>query len=105
MKVQISIKQRNSEFDLDYANEYKFEHEFNDGYFLTDPNWFVKNHFPLDSKWLLTASETQFSAFKKMPIMYNEAFKYRLFPIFFTGLTCVSNNFISSQSRFNWGHT
>ncbi|CAM4151228.1 MULTISPECIES: transglutaminase domain-containing protein [Flavobacterium] len=63
------------------ANEYKFQYDFNDGYFLTDPNWFVKNHFPLDSKWLLTAKETQFSAFEKMPIMYNEAFKYKVFPM------------------------
>lgn len=61
------------------TNTGKFRMEFNDGYFLTSPEDFFKNHFPDDPKWLLTdATATQFA---------NQAF---YFPTYFKGNFDVS---------------
>lgn len=54
--------------------------DYNDGYFLTDPNLFGKNHYPLDEKWLLTNSTTK-SIFLTSPLVYGETFKYQLIPL------------------------
>jgi hypothetical protein len=46
----------------------EFAFRFNDGYFLTDPEVFVLNHYPDDEKWLLTkATKADFASF---PLYY-----------------------------------
>lgn len=57
-----------------------FVHEYNDGYFLTQPDFFFKNHFPIDHNWTLLDS-TSVETFLNGPIVYNNAFKYGLNPI------------------------
>lgn len=57
-------------------NEYKFEFNYNDGYFLTNPDLFAKNHYPLDAKWLLTTEQISIDNFLNGPIVYGEAFKH-----------------------------
>lgn len=55
----------------------KFNFQFRKGYFLTQPELFVKNHFPLDQKWLLTSKKkTTFKEFLEGPVIYSEAFKH-----------------------------
>jgi transglutaminase/protease-like cytokinesis protein 3 len=56
-----------------------FVSEYNDGYFLTAPTLFGKNHYPLKSKWLLTDKVTK-KSFTESPLYYGEAFKYKLLP-------------------------
>ncbi|WP_378177918.1 transglutaminase domain-containing protein [Aquimarina sp. SS2-1] len=64
-----------------YLNEYNsFVKAYNDGYFLTEPNLFGKNHFPLEEKWLLTKSVTA-NNFVKAPLIYAEAFKNNVTPL------------------------
>ena len=64
-----------------YINdECTFIFEYNDGYFLTTPFFFAKNHFPTDSKWLLNNQQTK-QNFIKGPLLYNEAFKHSVFPV------------------------
>jgi len=58
-----------------------FIEDYNDGYFLTEPSLFSKNHFPLELKWLLTSKVTA-KEFVKSPLVYGEAFKYKIAPIF-----------------------
>ncbi|WP_298121160.1 transglutaminase domain-containing protein [Flavobacterium sp.] len=62
-------------------NNYTFEFKYNDGYFLTDPELFAKDHFPHESVWSLLNEKTIFSDFLKAPILYGNAYIYGVFPI------------------------
>lgn len=56
------------------TNTFKFY--YNDGYFLTNPQLFAINHFPIDSKWmLLEADAPSFETFLAAPIIYGKAYK------------------------------
>lgn len=66
-------------FDL---NKNTFILDYNDGYFLTNPKDFLKNHFPLDSKWQLDEEKLNFVDFKEFPLVYGESFKNNLISIF-----------------------
>lgn len=57
-----------------------FVKDYNDGYFLTDPNLFAKDHFPVDEKWLL-GSKTTSTTFVTSPLVYAEAFRHKIFPM------------------------
>lgn len=57
-----------------------FIKEFNDGYFLADPNLFAKNHIPVEKKWLLFDDITQINN-TIPPIIYGETFKLKVNPI------------------------
>lgn len=65
-------------FDL---NKNTFDQNYNDGYFLTNPKYFSKNHFPLDSKWQLVEEKLNFVDFKRFPLVYDESFKNNLISI------------------------
>ncbi len=51
-----------------------FTFNYNDGYFLAHPELFAINHFPLESRWSLTDTETSFEAFLDTPILYGNAY-------------------------------
>ncbi|WP_178987812.1 transglutaminase domain-containing protein [Winogradskyella schleiferi] len=57
-----------------------FVADYNDGYFLTDPILFAKNHYPIQKKWFLndTLKTIKFIA---EPIVYGETFKQKVIPI------------------------
>lgn len=63
------------------VNNSTFEFNYNDGYFLADPELFAKDHFPSDKKWFLLNEKTVFSEFVKAPIVYGDAYIYGVFPI------------------------
>lgn len=63
------------------SNTFTFEFNYNDGYFLADPELFAKDHFPNDTSWFLKNEEPLFSKFLKAPLVYNVAYKYAVFPI------------------------
>lgn len=61
-----------------YMNEnYTFIKDYNDGYFLTNPILFAKNHFPSQEKWLLNKVTTS-TRFLNSPLIYGEAFKHKI---------------------------
>ncbi len=54
---------------------YKFEFQYNDGFFLANPKLFAINHFPADKKWLLLESNRpSFESFLEAPIIYGKAY-------------------------------
>lgn len=54
----------------------RFEFLYNDGHFLTSPELFAVNHFPLETEWtLLGQSNPTFEKFMNAPILYGEAYK------------------------------
>lgn len=61
-------------------NTYEFEFDYNDGYFLTDPNLFVKNHYPINTKWILTETIIPITDFLNGSIVYADAFKKDIIP-------------------------
>lgn len=65
-------------FDWD-SNTFKFN--YNNGYFLTSPEWFALDHFPVQGSWFLLKEKPLFSDFIKAPIIYNDAFACSVFPI------------------------
>ena len=62
-------------------NTYTFEFNYNDGYFLANPELFSKDHFPIDNSWLLLNEKPKLSDFLEAPIVYNAAYTYFVFPI------------------------
>lgn len=60
---------------------YTFEFDYNDGYFLAEPEQFSKDHFPIDSSWLLLNKKTTLSEFFEAPILYDNSYRYTIFPI------------------------
>lgn len=65
-------------FDVD-KNE--FISEYNEGYFLAEPKLFIKNHYPLDKKWMLLENKPTLSQFLNAPLIYKYAFNYQLIPV------------------------
>ncbi|PCJ94603.1 MAG: hypothetical protein COA50_12670 [Flavobacteriaceae bacterium] len=59
----------------------RFIPDYADGYFLANPILFAKNHYPLDSKWVLMSESYSFQDFTKGPVVYKEAFKHNITPI------------------------
>ncbi len=60
--------------------ENTFVKDYNEGYFLAQPELFVKNHYPLEEKWLLLDDPLTIEAFVKAPIIYGETYKYGIIP-------------------------
>jgi len=63
-----------------YSSNRIFIKDYNDGYFLTDPILFAKNHYPLDKKWLLYNTITEMD-FVTSPLVYGETFEHKIIPI------------------------
>ncbi|HLT53231.1 MAG TPA: transglutaminase domain-containing protein [Flavobacteriaceae bacterium] len=54
-----------------------FQFNYNDGFFLTNPELFAINHFPVEKKWLLLEdSSYNYEVFLENPILYNSAYLY-----------------------------
>ncbi|MEC4005179.1 transglutaminase domain-containing protein [Flavobacterium sp. SUN052] len=62
-------------------SKFTFEFNYNDGYFLANPELFAKDHYPNDNSWLLLSQKPLFSEFLIAPIVYDNAYKYAVFPI------------------------
>ena len=54
----------------------RFQFYFNDGYFLSHPELFAINHFPVASQWTLLGEDApSFEAFLDSPILYGHAYQ------------------------------
>ncbi|NKI33255.1 transglutaminase domain-containing protein [Croceivirga thetidis] len=62
-------------------NNPSFEFDFSDGYFLSPPELFAKNHYPLEKKWLLLQEPFGFNAFLQGPLVYKGAFENGITPL------------------------
>ena len=63
------------------VNENKFIKNYNDGYFLAEPELFSKNHYPLDKKWLLIEDNLSLQQFVETPLIYSNTYKKEVIPI------------------------
>ncbi len=55
---------------------FMFEFQYNNGFFLANPELFAINHYPAEKKWLLLNSdnESTFKTFIEAPIIYGKAY-------------------------------
>ncbi len=61
---------------ISFPEEGRFEFIYNDGYFLTDPKLFIKNHFPLENQFTLLGDDSpSFTEFTELPLLYGAAYK------------------------------
>lgn len=54
--------------------------KFDESYFLSDPAIFVRNHYPLDSAWMLLNHKQTLKEFLNGPLIYSAAFQYHVNP-------------------------
>lgn len=59
-----------------------FNPDYFDGYFLADPVLFVKNHFAIDKNQIEQTNENRFTSFLSGPVIYKEAFRAPIIPVF-----------------------
>ncbi len=59
----------------------RFEADYFDGYFLAEPELFIKNHYPLEIKAALLKKPPTLKQFIEGPIIYKEAFQLNIFPV------------------------
>lgn len=58
-------------------NTFKFEFNYNDGFFLSPPELFAINHYPTTPKWFVFKQNTpSFETFLNGPVLYGNAYKY-----------------------------
>jgi transglutaminase/protease-like cytokinesis protein 3 len=50
--------------------------EFNEFYFLTNPELLIKSHFPEEEKWQLTKKRYTLADFERWPLVYDNFYKY-----------------------------
>jgi hypothetical protein len=57
--------------------------KIDDSYFLADQSLFIRNHYPLDTAWVLLRDKPTLQEFLNRPIIYSSIYKYginQLFP-------------------------
>ncbi|GGG40317.1 transglutaminase domain-containing protein [Bizionia arctica] len=59
---------------LQNAETFEFNFQYNEGFFLSEPELFAINHFPIEEKWFLE-NTTTFDAFLEAPVIYGKAYK------------------------------
>jgi transglutaminase/protease-like cytokinesis protein 3 len=59
---------------IDLTNK-NFVRKYDDTYFLLAPSLFVRNHYPLDSTWILLDNKLTLEEFLNRPIIYSSALK------------------------------
>ena len=62
---------------ISFPEEGRFDFQFNEGYFLTTPQLFFKNHFPMVKEFSLLKSKTPtLQEFIEMTLLYGEAYNF-----------------------------
>jgi hypothetical protein len=56
--------------------DHAFIRRYDDNYFLADPSMFVRNHYPLDTTWLLIDMKPTLKEFVSRPLIYSAAYHY-----------------------------
>lgn len=55
-----------------------FVRNYEDAYFLSDPAFFIRNHYPLDTRWILLEHFPTLEFFLRLPVVYTAAFDHKI---------------------------
>jgi hypothetical protein len=80
-------------FDVDQD---KFIQKYIDEYFLAEPETFIRNHYPLDHKWILLEDYPSLHSFLYAPIVYPAIYRFDVQFLFPETFNCV----ISKKESF-----
>ncbi|MBT1686816.1 transglutaminase domain-containing protein [Dawidia soli] len=58
-----------------------FIKNYDDRYFLADPAMFVRNHYPVDTAYMLLKDKPSLQAFLYAPLIYGNIYKYKAMPV------------------------
>jgi transglutaminase/protease-like cytokinesis protein 3 len=58
-----------------------FKFQFEDAYFLADPEVFVRSHYPVDTTWAFVGEISSLEEFLNGPVIYAKALTYDLRPV------------------------
>jgi len=59
-----------------------FIKKYNNAYFLAAPDLFVRNHYPLDSAWMLLPDKPTLNEFLNRPLVYSSIYRNKINPVF-----------------------
>jgi hypothetical protein len=59
-----------------------FIRSYNNSYFLADPALFVRNHYPLDTAWMMLPKKPTRSEFLEGPLVYSAVYRKKISPVF-----------------------
>jgi Transglutaminase-like superfamily len=60
----------------------RFVKKFDDFYFLAEPSLFVRNHYPLDTAWILLRDKPTLREFLNRPLVYSSLYRYKITQLF-----------------------
>lgn len=63
------------------GDQRQFMKKYDNAYFLPDPELFNRNHFPIDSQWLLVNDKPTLHEFMNAPLVYVNSFHYDVKPL------------------------
>jgi hypothetical protein len=64
---------------IDVAQK-QFIRKYDDAYFLSEPEYFIRNHYPADMRWTLLEKNPSLATFLNRPIVYSNAYKHHVLP-------------------------
>jgi transglutaminase/protease-like cytokinesis protein 3 len=59
-----------------------FVKRYEDSYFLAAPSLFIRNHYPLDSNWMLIKDKPTLHEFLNRPLLYSNIYRYQIDQLF-----------------------
>jgi len=59
-----------------------FVKTYNDSYFLLEPSLFIRNHYPLDTAWILMDHKPTLETFLHRPLIYSAIFPFKIDQLF-----------------------
>jgi hypothetical protein len=83
------------------AETNRFIKKYNDSYFLSDPELFIRNHYPLDTAWMLLRDKLSLHKFLDRPIIYNNIHHYKVTQLFPESLNVIATKGEVISFRFN----
>jgi hypothetical protein len=63
-------------------NKGVFVKAYNDSYFLSEPSSFIRNHYPLDTAWILMDRKPTLETFLHRPLIYSAIFPFKIDQLF-----------------------
>jgi transglutaminase/protease-like cytokinesis protein 3 len=79
----------------------RFIKEYNDSYFLTDPELFIRTHYPIDTDWTLLLDKPSLQKFLDRPIVYNSIYQYKITQLFPESFDIAATKDEAVSFRFN----
>lgn len=62
------------------VSQKQFVRKYDDAYFLSEPHYFIRNHYPANLRWTLLETNPSLETFLNRPIVYSKAYHHKILP-------------------------